>query len=697
MDLPRIRLGRSVLSNVNEALRREWLVTNGLGGYASSTILGINTRKYHGLLVAAFNPPVNRWVLLTKLDEEIKIGNRLYALGANEFRDVIYPEGYRFLSNFVLNPLPTYNYAVEGVSLQKTIFMPQGKNATIVIYEVSNPLDEKISIHISPLVNSRHIYHITNKNMLPWRFFQKRFRQGVIIEPSDPISSLILSSGNDESFVEENWWVEKIFFRTDASRNESSIDDYFRPGFFRFSVDSKEKKKFYVLAAAGKSEAEAQNLYTSLGKGKEYIDRLLRQELERREGLLKKFQERHADLEMAEWLKWLTQAAVSFIVKRASTGKKSVIAGYPWFDDWGRDSLISLPGLTLVTGRFEDAQEILLTFKHYCKNGVIPNRFSDTAEDAPIYNTVDATLWFFNAVLQYLKYTGDFEFVRENLWETLNEIVEYHIKGTIFAIHMEEDGLIVHGPQLTWMDAATIDRFVTPRGGKAVEIQALWYNALKTMQLLAENFNYGDKAEEYYSMAEKVRKSFSEKFWNPKKEYLFDVVSEHGTDPSLRPNQVIAASLDFPILDSGKGEKVVEIVWKKLWGSYGLKTLPNDDPRYIGEYIGDRGHRDSAYHNGTVWAWLIGPFTTAFLKTKNHETRWRNFAFKRFLQPLFCEEIYRGGLGTVSEIFDGDEPHITRGCISQAWSVAEPLRAYVEDVALKRPPHEREILNTRTY
>jgi predicted glycogen debranching enzyme len=274
----------------------------------------------------------------------------------------------------------------------------------------------------------------------------------------------------------------------------------------------------------------------------------------------------------------------------------------------------------------------------------------------------------------------------------MKQIIEHHIKGTIFGIHMEEDRLIAHGPQLTWMDAATMKHFFTPRKGKAVEIQALWYNALKTMQLLAKHFNQEDKADEYSGIAEKARESFLEKFWNSQKEYLFDVISEDCADPSLRPNQVIAVSLDFPVLDRKRWKKVVEIVWKKIWGRYGLKTLPNDDSRYIGEYLGDWGHRDNAYHNGTVWAWLLGPFITAFLKTKNHEAHWRNFAFERFLQPLFREEIHRAGLGTVSEIFDGDEPHVSRGCISQAWSVAEPIRAYVEDVVLKRPPLEKEVL-----
>jgi predicted glycogen debranching enzyme len=697
VDLPKVTLRRDVLSDVDEALGREWLVTNGLGGYASSTVLGVNTRKYHGLLVAAFNPPINRWVLLTKLDEELKIGAETYALGANEFHDVMHPEGYRFLSSFVLSPLPTYKYNVGGVKLQKTIFMPYMKNATAVTYEIYNPLKEKVSLHVSPLVNSRHIYNTTDRDSLSWSFIQKRYREAVVIETSDSLFSLILSSGNDNSFVEESWWVEKIFYRVDASRRESSVDDQFRPGFFKFSVGPKEKKKFYVLAVAGKNGKGAQRLFSSFGKGVEDIERLYREEIERRKGLLGQFRERHSDLEMEDWMKWLIQAADSFIVSRASTKKKSVIAGYHWFDDWGRDSLISLPGLTLVTGRFEDAKEILLTFKRYCHKGVIPNRFSDKAGGTPLYNTVDATLWFFNAVLQYLKYTGDYRFVQEKLWKTLNEIIEYHVQGTTFGIHMEEDGLIAHGPQLTWMDATTIDKFVTPRNGKAVEIQALWYNALKTMQLLAKRFNQSDKAETYYSMAGKARVSFSEKFWNPNKGCLFDVVGNDGADSSLRPNQMIAVSLDFPIVDLKRGEKIVDIVWKRLGGTYGLKTLPDNDLRYIGKYLGDWEHRDSAYHNGTVWAWLLGPFTTAFLKTKNYEESWRKFAFKSFLQPLFREEIHRAGLGTISEIFDGDAPHSPRGCISQAWSVAEPLRAYVEDVAFVRPPHEREVLEPLAY
>jgi len=690
-DLPKIQKGRSTLSNFDKAIKMEWLVTNGLGGYASSTILGINTRKYHGLLVAAFNPPLDRWVVLTKLDEEIHIGKESYLTGLNEFRHGIQPEDCQFLTEFSLEPFPTYKYDVHDVEFQKTIFMPHEKNTTIVLYDIFNPREEMVSVRVLPLVNSRHFHVVTEKDSLNWKFFQKPFECEVTIQPSVPLSALILFSSDGKYFAGKREWVKEMYFRVDNSRGESYLDDNFQPGWFELDVSPMGRKRFYVLATAGKSEEEARHVFSSIPRGIEHINALYSQELKRRKSLLEKFQEQYADLEMEDWLKWLILATDSFVVKRESTKTKSVIAGYHWFEDWGRDSLISLPGLTLVLGRFEEAKEILLMFKRYCYKGIVPNRFPDRAGDKPVYNTVDATLWYFNAVLQYLKYTGDFDFVHEELWAVLQSMIEHHIQGTLYNIHMEEDGLIGHGPQLTWMDAIVNDQFVTPREGKAVEIQALWYNALKTMQLLAARFDQKTEAETYSAMAEKARKSFTKEFWNGQSGCLFDVINDSEQDSSLRPNQMIAVALDFPMLDRAKEEKVVETVWRKLWGTYGLKTLPDDDPRYIGKYLGGWAHRNSAYHNGIVWAWLLGPFTTAFLKVKGYETQWRNFAFKNFLQPLFHEEVFRAGLGTVSEIFDGDSPHESRGCIAQAWSVAEPLRAFVEDVMLKRPPYERQV------
>jgi len=694
LGLPKISLGQNILSNVDDALTREWLVTNGLGGYASSTVLGVNTRKYHGLLVAAFNPPINRWISLTKLDETLQIGNKNYDLATNEFQDTFHPKGHVFLSNFSVSPFPKFTYTVQGVTLEKTVFMPHLKNATVVIYKVSNTNDRKVSVFVSPFVNSRHIYNITKKSNINWNLVQTQ-EDTINIQPDSSVSCLILSCGNG-SFMQEPWWVEKLFYRVDSSRAESCLEDNYRPGYFRFNVEPNETKQFHVLAVTAKTHTDAQSLFSSFAKKTSDLDLLYQEELARRERLLEKFENQNSGLDFKDYLKWLVQAADSFVVQRASTRTKSVIAGYPWFDDWGRDALISLPGLTLVTGRFDEAKEILLTFAHYCQKGVVPNRFSDKAGDIPLYNTVDASLWFFNAVLQYLKYTGDFEFVQKNLWPTLTNIVENHVKGTIYGIHMDEDGLLSHGPQLTWMDVATFDGFITPRNGKAVEIQALWYNALKTMQVLASQFELEQKRRTYSQMARKTRLSFAEKFWNQNGGYLFDVIDDECPDDTLRPNQLIAVSLDFSVLEPEKRLRVVDVAWKRLWGKYGLKTLPETHSNYYGTYLGDWSHRDNAYHNGTVWAWLLGPFITAFTKTRGYVAPWRRFAQKNFLEPLFHEHLYQRGLGTVSEIFDGDAPHCPRGCISQAWSVAEPLRAYVEDVMLNRPLHEKQVLEMLT-
>ena len=696
-NLPKITIGSKNLSDLERALKTEWLITNGLGGYASSTVLGVNTRKYHGLLIATFNPPVDRRVLLTRIDEKIHVEGKEYSLGANELRDGCFqPEGYHYLADFSLAPLPIATYKVnEDIQLKKTLFMPYGKNATVVVYDVSNASENDLLVSVAPLVNSRHFYSVTEKNSTTQAFTQKPLSQRVTVQSSPPLLSSTLTLLSTEGCYkpDQGEWIE-TFFRVDASRGESSLDNSYRLGFFEFNVASKAHRRFAVVAVGGRNENETQNILSALYKGSKSIDELYSAELKRREALLSDFRKQRGDIQMDDWLKWLVLAADSFIVNRESTKTKSVIAGYPWFEDWGRDSLISLPGLTLVTGRFDDARQILLTFKRYCDKGVVPNRFPDSAGDQPIYNTVDATLWYFDGVLQYLKYTNDFRFVREELWNTLESIIENHVKGTLFIIHKDEDDLISHGPQLTWMDAAPGGKPVTPREGKAVEIQALWYNALKTMQLLARHFGETAKAQKYLLMAEKTRKSFGEKFWNPDGTCLFDVINDGLRDSSQRPNQIVAVSLDFTMLDTVKASQIVDTVQKRLWGVYGLKTLSDDDPRYRGRYQGNWAQRDHAYHNGTVWPWLLGPFVKAFLKLKNHEAQWRSFAFENFLKPLFTEELYRTGLGSISEIFDGDPPHEPNGCIAQAWSVAEPLRVYIEDVLFKRPPFELGIIDS---
>ncbi len=691
IKLPNIRVGKEIVSDFDKAVRMEWLVTNGLGGYASSTAVGINTRKYHGLLVAALNPPVDRWVLLSSFNEEIEIEDKTCHIGSNQFSKNISPKGYRFLRYFSLAPLPVYKYVIEDVQLKKTIFMPHKKNATIAVYEVANPHDNGVLIHIAPLVSSRHFHTVTEKSSIEWTFLQKPFNQGVTIQPSIPMSTLIISSSTGQYLANKGRWIEKTYYHMEDSRGESCLDDVFQPGWFELCIGPEETRKFYLLAVAGRTEQEAKSMFSSIPKDAANVNGLHSQELNRLQNLLTAFQDQHSGIEIEDWLKWLLLAADSFIVNRESTGRKSVIAGYHWFEDWGRDSLISLSGLTLAQGRFREAREILLTFKQYCHEGIVPNRLPDQAGDKPVYNSVDATLWFFNAVLQLLKYTRDYEFVEKELWDTLQAIMENHVQGTLYNIQVDDDGLLKHDPQLTWMDAKVSDQIITPRDGKAVEIQALWYNALKTMELLATKFNQKEDQQKYFDMAGNARENFVGRFWNSEKGHLYDVVHDDSKDHSLRPNQIISVSLDFSMLDEMKQRAVVETVWRRLWGLYGLKTLSNDDPRYVGNYSGDRINRDNAYHNGTVWAWLLGPFITAFLKVKNYDEHWRSFAFKSFLQPLFHNEVFQAGLGTISEIFDGNPPHAPRGCIAQAWSVAEPLRAFVEDVLLRRPIYEQEI------
>ncbi len=690
--LPKMTVERSLLSDVEKALKTEWLVTNGLGGYASSTVLGVNTRKYHGLLVAALNPPVDRHVLLSNIDEEIRMSNKRYHLGANETTAGMQPKEALFPVDFALNPLPTYTYEVERqLRLTKTILMPYGKNASVIIYEAANASDEMAGISASPLVNMRGFHSVTQKDQVRWNTVLKDSDQMLIARPSAGFPALVLFSTDGSFVAEQGEWIE-TYYRVEAERGETSVDYNYRPRSFELSLAPHETRRFSILAVAGKDEHEAEATLRTIYKDAASVEALYQAELERRADLLAGFQKQHTDVHFEDWLEWLVLAADTFLVNRQSTNTKSVIAGYHWFADWGRDSLISLPGLTLVLGRFEEARSILQTFHQHCYEGLIPNNFPDDPQLPPAYNTVDASLWYFNAVLQYLKYTNDFAFVQETLWSTLQSMIDYHQRGTLFGIHVDTDGLLAHGPRLTWVDASVDGKPVTPREGKAVEIQALWYNALRIMELIANAFAEKDKAESYGAMAEKAKQSFLEKFWNPHKNYFFDVIGNGYKDESLRPNQILAASLDFTMLDKVKAELAVEAVWKQLLTPFGLRTLSSSDPRYVGRYSGDRRRRDYAYHNGTVWPWLLGPFVTAFLKLRNYESHWRSIAFENFLKPLFTVELSRAGLGSISEIFDGDTPHEPNGCIAQAWSVAEPLRCYVEDVLLRRPPYEQRIL-----
>jgi len=690
MELPFIRLSREALSRFEDAIKQEWLITNGLGGYASSTILGINTRKYHGLLVAALDPPRNRRVCLAKLDEEASLGSSTYLLGANEFQDGIFPQGHTFLREFSISPFPKYVYAVPNVEVEKTIFMPYGKNAVITTYNISNKNGSDVKIRVFPLINWRHIHSVTDRRKISWEFIQRQEEREVDMRFDTPQSVLIMKTTSGQYHAAERW-VERTYYREEATRGESYLDDCYQPGCFEIGIEANKNGNFALTAVADKNEVDARKVLAEIPDTMHEIEALQKREIKRRENLLTAFYKENKNVSVNDWLNWIILATDTFVVKGIEDAQRCVVAGYHWFEAWGRDTFVSLPGLMLVTGRFEDAREVFQTFKKHCERGLIPNFIPDQLGQ-PVYNSVDATLWFVNAVLQYLKYTNDFEFVREQLWETLKTIIENHARGTAFNISLESDGLLSHGSQLTWMDAVVDGQPITPRAGKAVEVQALWYSALKTVELLANKFRERGEAERYLQMAEMAMKSFVEKFWNPEQNCLFDVVGEYGEDGSLRPNQIVAVALDFTMLDKTKSEKIVDTVHRELLTPYGLRTLARNDPKYIGVYAGDRRSRDKAYHNGTVWPWLLGPFTRAFLKTRGYSDYTREHVLKSFLLPLFAEQIFKAGLGSINEIFDGDSPHTPRGCIAQAWSIAEPFRAYIEDVMQARPRYEREVL-----
>ncbi len=689
MNLPAITFSKETFSKFSELIEKEWLVTNGLGSYASSTVLGINTRKYHGLFVAALDPPGNRTVCLSKLDEDILVGDEVFRLGSTEFHNVIYPEGYKLINQFSIDPFPTYGYDLRNVQINKTIFMPKNRNAISAIYKIVNKNIADIKVRLYPLLTCRHFHTVTYHLRAPLNFIltsTSNQAQATFLDPQAAIVCRITSG----EFKEKVNWVNHIHYRDELERGEADVDDCFQPGYFEVEVPANGEKEFAVTFAVSHESQPAQKTLDLIGNSITTIKELYFQELNQKSNLISNFYREHPQVPMNHWLNWILLAADSFMVENEA-GRKAVIAGYHWFEPWGRDTFISLPGLMLVTGKYSDAKDILRAFIEYTKSGLIPNFISDKS-GIPIYYTVDATLWYVNAVLQYVKYTGDFGFVKDELWAKLQDIVESHQRGTLFGIRVDDDGLLMHGPRLTWMDASVGKDVITPRTGKAVEIQALWYNTLRAMELFAKKFEDSTLSEKYNSMAEQTHLSFNEKFWNPQNGCLYDVVDDKAPDASIRPNQIFAVSLDYTMLDNEKSQKVVEVVNRELVTPYGLRTLSLGDPKFVGKCMGDSRARDMAYHNGTIWPWLLGPYVTAYLKVNEFSAKACEQMLENLILPLFTVGIHQDGLGTINEIYDCDPPNAPRGCISQAWSVAEPLRAYIEDILQVKPKNAKEFL-----
>jgi len=658
-----MHFGKADWRDFDRGTEKEWLVTNGLGGFGCGTLIGANTRRYHGLLVAALTPPTGRLLLWSKLDERFVAGGEVFNLAVNQAGGRVTESGFIHLQRVKVDPFPQFVYAFRDVSVEKTVFMVHGKNATVVVYRVRNGAAPARMILV-PLVNCRDYHGNTYRDQVS--FDVRQGARGVEVQPAagGPILHLRATAGD---FTLQPDWYLGVYYAAEAERGLNPSEDHFIPGFFEVEFGPGEER---VFAVTGGLEPLDLNPEAALREQRARLD-----ELVRRAGYDDWFARR------------LVRAGDAFIAHRRSTGKTTIIAGYPWFTDWGRDAMIALPGLTLVTKRFATAREILETFARYAEGGLIPNFFPDSGE-RPLYNTVDAALWFCHAAYRYLVYTGDDSFIRKHIWPVLQDIIKCYFEGTEYNIGADADGLIrAGGPgvQLTWMDAKVNDWVVTPRHGKPVEVQALWYNALRVSETLGRRYGLPEAGP---GLAGKVRESFRREFWRPEGDYLYDVVGDEEKDGSLRPNQILSLSLAFPVLDPVReGRNIVRAVWRELYAHYGLRSLAPRDPRYRGVYRGDRLARDGAYHQGTAWSWLMGPFITAYRRVHGYSYASRVRA-GAFLAP-FRDHLRDHGIGSVSEIFDGDEPVVPRGCFAQAWGVAEVLRAYVEDVLEESPETQR--------
>ena len=724
MKGPRVkyRLGRGQFRNLKEGTAKEWLLTNGIGGYANSTVCGNSNRIFSAYLIAAKHPPTDRLLILAKTHEELIIRNQTYDLATQEYPGM-QREGYRYLTGFTFDIYPEYCYRVAGVTMKKRLALEYGQNRVALAWELENGGSDT-QLSLTPLFNYRPFGAVSEKKDLNFRVrldadtpdgmdaadgarqtgtMTESGGRLTLIPEQEPKDRIVfeasegsfydrkqkpVSMATPNSLVEEN-----EYYATDAMNGFTGVDNHATPYELQVCLKPFEKKTLYCLCSletesvqekrdSGWTEADTERVAAT-------ARRIFAQAEERAEQLLAM-----AEAE-DDFTGRLVLAADAFLVERESTGKKTILAGYPWFSDWGRDTMIAFTGLTLATGRFAEAREVLESFAQYVKNGMIPNVFPGQAGEPPAYNTIDASLWYFYAVRQYLSYTGDEAFVQEQMYPVLREIFTSYRDGrALYGIHMESDGLISGGSdldQLTWMDVRVGELVVTPRHGKAVEINALWYNALRFLEELAGDRKEAEAAvvqtepardesqrehrQEYHALAEQVKQSFAAVFWNEAAGCLYDVVDEKGVpDASIRPNQIYAVALPYALLTPEQEKQIVQRVYEELYTPYGLRSLSPADYRYKPEYRGKLLERDLAYHMGTAWAYLAGALFTAMLKVGGSKAREQ----VRELCLCFMDHMADGCLGSIAEIFDGDFACESRGCYAQAWSVGELLRVWKE-------------------
>lgn len=656
-----MKFGKKDWTNYDRGIEKEWMLTNGISGFCGGTAIGANCRKYQGLLVACTNSPEERYMILSNLNEEININGKLHQLSSCKYTDKIV-DGFKNLQGFYYDGLPHFRFFVDGVVINKKIAMEYGKNTVVIEYDILNGSKES-KIKIEPLFTFRNPGVCSGEENLKFSKTVDKNKIQLIPQLNEDINIRFFTYGGKIVDKSEKI-VDKIYYDVDKSTGDKFVDKCYIPGTVEINLNPKERKKVYLLCTIENEESFD-------------CEKIIENEEKRINSLKNTFDDSRI------LAKYLPIAGDQFIVNRESINGKTILAGYPWFLDWGRDAMIAINGLTLSTGRLEDAKDIIRSFSLYEKDGLIPNMFPGEGKE-PLYNTVDASLWFINAVYNYLLYANSdeaLEFVEKEVYGNIKNIIKAYKEGTEFSIKMdEEDSLINAGSgldQVTWMDVRVNGIVVTPRHGKPVEINALWYNALKIAALLKDKFEKEEK-NEYEELAQKVKSSFTKAFWNEDGKYLYDVVNDHEKDDSLRPNQIWAVSLPFTMLDREKEKYIVQKVFEELYTPYGLRSLSRDHKDYHGIYIGKLFDRDMAYHQGTTWAFPLGGFFTAYCKVNDYSKE--SVELVDSLMSDMEDHIQDQCLGSIAEIFDGDNPYRARGCYSQAWSVGEMLRVYYEDI-----------------
>lgn len=666
---------------LEEALNKEWIITNGIGGYSSSTIIGANTRKYHGLLVAPIIPPARRTLILSKLDESVEVDGKKYELFTNVGKDYI-SQGYKFQENFVKEYMPIFTYKVQDIEVTKVICMEHFRNTVAVYYKIRN--GQKASkLTLAPIMNFRNIHHI-NKNYI-YDLEQKRKDKKIEIK-IDNGNPIYMKISDGEYIEHHNDIFFNMFYIEEQKRGFEPEENHTVPGRFEIEIEPGEEKEISFICSLEENieELDAREIITKeiIRIGEEVNKSLLidnrkenkTEEEKQRDNLIKK----------------LLIAGDNFIIKRPLFNTYSLIAGYHWFLDWMRDTLIAFEGILLIPKKYEIAKKVLKTCVRDIKFGLIPNGYAEE-DNRPLYNSVDASLLLFEQVKKYLEYTNDYKFIEEEIYFKLVSVIENYERGIDLDdnnIYLDTDGLIVSGTeytQNTWMDAKYAGIAVTPRNGKAVEINALWYNALKIMQELAIRNKERDKAKKYEKLAIKCKSSFENKFYNKRRKCLYDVLG----DNKIRPNQLFALSLTYPVLEpnSQMAKEMFETVTKKLLNNYGLKTLAKGEENYVEIYEGDGFRRDFSYHQGITWTWLLGLYYNSLKKlvsnssNKTEKNKYENMLkeFIKSVTKIFTKEINeRGCIGSIAEIYDSKKPNLPKGAVAQAWSIAEVFRIILE-------------------